>query len=45
MEGTQPNGVKPKMRERKSKSGVNWQGALTQNGVKQMLGVLESRTY
>ena len=28
MEGTQPNGVKPKIRERKSRRGVNWQGAL-----------------
>jgi len=39
-----PKGVKPKIRERKLGSGVNWQGALKQNsvkqtGVKQKLGV------
>jgi hypothetical protein len=32
----QPKGIKPKMRERKLRSGVNWQGALKQEGVKQM---------
>jgi hypothetical protein len=29
-----PKGVKPKMRERKLRNGVNWQGALKQNDVK-----------
>jgi hypothetical protein len=32
---TQLKGVEPKMRERKLRSGVNWQGALKQRGVKQ----------
>jgi hypothetical protein len=32
---SQPNGVKPKMRERKLGSGVNWEGVLKQKGVKQ----------
>jgi hypothetical protein len=34
-EGSQLKGVKPKMRERKLKSGVNWQEALRQKGIKQ----------
>jgi len=28
IERSQPNGVKPKMRQRKLRSSVNWQGAL-----------------
>jgi hypothetical protein len=35
MQINQPKSVKPKMRERKLRSGVNWQGALKQNDVKQ----------
>jgi len=34
IEGSQPKGVQPKVRERKLRS-VNWQGALKQKGVKQ----------
>jgi hypothetical protein len=34
------------MRQRKLKSGVNWQGALKQKGVKQWLGVqIQAATY
>jgi hypothetical protein len=33
---TQTNGVKPKMREHKLRSGVNCQRALKENGVKQV---------
>ena len=33
--GSQLKGVKPKMRERKLKSGVKWQEALKQKGIKQ----------
>jgi hypothetical protein len=33
-EGSQLKGVKPKMRQRKLKTGVNWQGALQQKGIK-----------
>ena len=36
---SQPKGVKPKMRERRLRNGVNWQGALKQNRVKQEIGV------
>jgi hypothetical protein len=39
MESSEPKGVKPKMRERKLLSGVNWQGTLNQKGVKQGLAV------
>jgi hypothetical protein len=35
----QPKGVKPKIKERKLRSGVKWQGAFKQKGVKQGLGV------
>ena len=42
MQINQPKGVKPKRRERRLRSGVNWQGALKQKGVKQGLGVLPS---
>jgi hypothetical protein len=35
MERSQPKGVKPKMRERQLRNGVNWQRALKQKGVKQ----------
>jgi hypothetical protein len=41
IEFSQSKGIKPKMRERKLRSGVNWQGALKQNGIKQGLGVVE----
>ena len=34
MEGSQPNDVKPKMRERQLRS-VNWQRALSKKGVKE----------
>jgi hypothetical protein len=34
MECIQPKGVKPKMWKRKLRSGVKWQGALQQKGVK-----------
>jgi hypothetical protein len=45
IECSQPNGVKPKKRERKLKGGVNWGGSLKQKrvkqtGVKQGLGVV-----
>jgi len=32
---SQPKDVKPKIRERKLGSGINWQGVLKQKGVKQ----------
>jgi len=35
IEHSQPKGVKTKSRERKSRSGVNWQRTLKQKGVKQ----------
>ena len=35
MEGSQPKGVKLKLRDRKLRSGVNWERALKQKGVKQ----------
>ena len=35
MEINQPQSVKPKMRGRKLRSGVNWQGVLKQKGVKE----------
>jgi hypothetical protein len=38
MERSQPEGVKSKMRERKLRMGVNWQGVLQLNGVKEGLG-------
>ena len=38
IEYSQPKGVKPRMRERKFISDVNWQGALKQKGVKRGLG-------
>jgi hypothetical protein len=44
----QPKGVKPKMRENKLRSGVNWQGTLEQKGVKQGLVVFNyfgTRTF
>jgi len=34
IEGSQPKGFQPKMRERKLRS-VNWQGALKQKGLKE----------
>lgn len=34
MQTNQPKGTKPKMREHKLKTGVNWKGALKQTGVK-----------
>jgi hypothetical protein len=40
IERNQPNGVKPKMRRRKLKSSVYWQGALKKKGVKQGLRLL-----
>jgi hypothetical protein len=39
MESNEPKGVKPKMRERKLLSCVNWQGTLNQKGIKQGLGL------
>jgi hypothetical protein len=36
---SQPKGVKPKIRKRKLRSDVNWQGTINQKGVKQGLGV------
>ena len=36
-EHSQPKGIKPKMRERKLRSGVNRQGALEQEVIKQVL--------
>jgi len=41
-EHRQPKGVKPKMRERKLRSGVNQQGALKQKSLKQGLHVESS---
>jgi hypothetical protein len=35
MERSQPESVKAKMRERILRGGVNWQGALKQEGLKQ----------
>jgi len=40
MERSRPEDVKSKMRERKLRIGVNWQGVLKLNGIKQGLGVL-----
>jgi hypothetical protein len=37
-ERSQPKGVKPKMRERKLRSGVYWQGELKQKGANNALG-------
>jgi len=42
MDRSQPKGLKPKMIGRKLRSGVNWRGALKQNGVKQGRGVYRS---
>ena len=42
IEGSQPRGVQLNIRERKLRSGVNWQGALKQNRLKQGLGVQAS---
>jgi hypothetical protein len=36
VEINEPKSVKPKMRGCKLRSGVNWQGALKQKGIKQM---------
>ena len=41
---SQSKGVKPKVRERKLRNGVNWQGNFKQKGVKQGLGVLSMRS-
>jgi hypothetical protein len=38
-ERSKPEGVKPKMRERKLRSDVNWQGSLKQKGLKQGLDI------
>jgi len=40
-EHSQPKGIKPKMRERKLRSGVNRQGALEQESLIQGLHVLQ----
>jgi hypothetical protein len=45
MECSRPKGIKPKMRECKLRSGINWQEVLKHKGVKQMgikegLGIL-----
>ena len=37
-----PKGVKLKIREGKLRSGINWQEALKQKGIKQELSVLQS---
>jgi hypothetical protein len=42
IERSQRKGVKPKMRGRELSSGVNWQGALQQKGVKQGLYVIRN---
>lgn len=47
MQISQPKGIKPKMREHKLRTGVNWKGALKQKGIKQTgikqgLGVFNS---
>jgi hypothetical protein len=34
IECSQPKGIKPKMRGHKLRSGVYWQGAFKQNGIK-----------
>ena len=39
IEGSQPKSVQPKIREIKLRIGVNWQGALKQNRLKQGLDV------
>jgi len=41
-ERSQQKDIKSKMREHKLRSGVNWQGALQQKGMKQGLGVQEN---
>jgi len=38
MERSQPKGVEPKMRGRKLRSGVYWQGALNHQGLKRVGG-------
>jgi len=38
MERSQPKGVKPKMRGRKLRSGVYWQGALKHRGLTRVWG-------
>jgi len=35
MQINQPQGIKPKMKERKFRSGVNWHRVLKQKGIKQ----------
>jgi hypothetical protein len=44
MQTNKPKGVKPKTRKRKLRSGVNWQVALKQKGVKQGLGIVVNIT-
>jgi len=44
IECSRPTGVKPKMSERKLRSGVNWQGALKGKGVK-YTGVKQGWVY